>query len=63
MKTHISNTLSRLLQDDVATGQVRLEFLKYEIRKFTVTFQKTSLQEARIGGEKFKVNENFLKTN
>lgn len=48
MRIHISNTLSSLDQERVVKGQVKWEFLKYEIRKFAKKFFKTISCDARI---------------
>ena len=42
MKTHISNTQKRLNKENVRDDQTRWEYLKYEIRKFSIKFSKLS---------------------
>ena len=53
MKTHISDRLSRLDQE-VVNGQIRWEFLKYEIRQFIKKFSRAISHKARIEREKLK---------
>ena len=38
MKNQISETLRMLEQDEITCKHLRWEFLKYEIRKFTLNF-------------------------
>ena len=40
MKNQISETLRMLDQDKITDKHLRWEFLKYEIRKFTINFSK-----------------------
>ena len=40
MKTLIKNVLDNLDQDNKVDPQFRLEYLKYEIRKFSIHFPK-----------------------
>ena len=40
MKTHIVDTLNLLDNENILDQNVRRDFLKYEIRKFTIDFSK-----------------------
>ena len=40
MKTHIVDTLNLLDNENILNQNVRRDFLKYEIRKFTIDFSK-----------------------
>ena len=40
MKEHISTCLNLLEKENILDGQVRWEYLKYEVRKFSIKFQK-----------------------
>ena len=40
MKTHIVDTLNLLDNENILDQNVRWDFLKYEIRKFTIDFSK-----------------------
>ena len=44
MKFHIKNTLQTLDIEGITDFQVRWEFLKYEIRKFSIEFSKLQAQ-------------------
>ena len=45
MKNQISETLRMLEQDKITDKHLRWEFLKYEIRKFTIHFSKKCVKE------------------
>ena len=45
MKNQISETLHVLDQDKITDKHLRWEFLKYEIRKFTINFSKNLVKE------------------
>ena len=45
MKNQISETISMLDQDKITDKHLRWEFLKYEIRKFTINFSKNLVKE------------------
>ena len=45
MKNQISETIRMLEQDKMTDKHLRWEFLKYEIRKFTINFQKKLVKE------------------
>ena len=45
MKNQISETLHMLDQDKITDKHLRWEFLKYEIRKFTINFSKKLVKE------------------
>ena len=45
MKNQISETISMLDQDKITDKHLRWEFLKYEIRKFTINFSKKLVKE------------------
>ena len=47
IKEHILLTIKMLDKDDLRDEQVRWEYLKYEIRKFTICFPKTLAKEVR----------------
>ena len=40
MKAHIANTLKNLDKENIRNDQARWEYLKYEIRKFSIKFSK-----------------------
>ena len=44
-KNQISETLRMLEQDEITDKHLRWEFLKYEIRKFTINFSKKCVKE------------------
>ena len=52
MKNQISETLRMLDQDKITDKHLRWEFLKYEIRKFTINFKK-NLSKKKIKIEIF----------
>ena len=45
MKNQISKTLHMLDHDKITDKHLRWEFLKYEIRKFTINFSKKLVKE------------------
>ena len=45
MKNQISETIHMLDQDKITDKHLRWEFLKYEIRKFTINFSKKLVKE------------------
>ena len=45
IKNRISETLRMLEPDKITDKHLRLEFLKYEIRKFTINFSKELAKE------------------
>ena len=45
MKNQISETLRMLEQDKITDKHLRWEFLKYEIRKFTINFSEKPVKE------------------
>ena len=45
MKNQISETIRMLDQDKITDKHLRWEFLKYEIRKFTINFSKKLVKE------------------
>ena len=45
MKNQVSETLCMLDQDKITDKYLKWEFLKYEIRKFTINFSKTIVKE------------------
>ena len=45
MKNQISETLRMLDQDRITDKHLRWEYLKYEIRKFTMNFSKNLVKE------------------
>ena len=45
MKNQISETIRTLDKDKVTDKRLRLEFLKYEIRKFTINLSKKLVKE------------------
>ena len=45
MKNQISETLRMLDQDKITDKRLRWEYLKYEIRKFTMNFSKNLVKE------------------
>ena len=47
IKEHILLTIKMLDNDDLRDEQVRWEYLKYEIRKFTIRFSKNLAKEVR----------------
>ena len=59
MKTLIKNVLNNLDQDNLEDPQFRWEYLKYEIRKFSIHFPKDIAQNKKT---ERKYLENKLKT-
>ena len=47
MKFHIKSTLETLEIERIRDPQVRWEFLKYEIRKFSIEFSKLQAQNTK----------------
>ena len=47
MKNQISETIRTLDKDKVTDKRLRLEFLKYEIRKFTINLSKKTCQRRK----------------
>ena len=47
MKYHIKSTLETLEREDIAYFQARWEFLRYEIRKFSIDFSKLLAQNTK----------------
>ena len=45
MKNQISETLHMLHQDKITDKHLRWEFLKHDIRKFTINFSKKLVRE------------------
>ena len=58
MKFHIKSTLETLKIEEIRDLQVRWEFLKYEIRKFSIELSK---QQAQNTKKKIFFSENKLK--
>ena len=70
MKNQISETTRMLDQDKITDKHLRWEFLKYEIRKFTINFSKKLVKEEnkdqnffRKRTKKTGINLNNLQTN
>ena len=53
MKNQVSETLLMLNQDKITDRNLRREYVKYEIRKFTMNFSKNLVKEENK-------NRNFL---
>ena len=47
MKFHIKSTLETLEIEEISDPQVRWEFLKYEIRKFSIESSKLQVQSTK----------------
>ena len=47
MKFHIKSTLETLEIEEISDPQVRWEFLKYEIRKFSIESSKLQVQRTK----------------
>ena len=47
MKAHIANTLKNLDKENIRNDQARWEYLKYEIRKFSIKFSKLLSKHAK----------------
>ena len=48
MKEHISACLNLLENKNILDDQVRWEYLKYELRKFFITFSKAQAKKLRL---------------
>ena len=48
MKEHISTCLNLLEKENILDDQVRWENLKYEVRKFSITFSKSQAKKLRL---------------
>ena len=48
MKEHISTCLNLLEKEDILDDQVRWEYLKYEVRKFSIKFSKGQAKKLRL---------------
>ena len=48
MKEHISACLNLLENKNILDDQVRWEYLKYELRKFSITFSKAQAKKLRL---------------
>ena len=47
MKAHIANTQKSLDKENIRDDQARWEYLKYEIRKFSIKFSKLLLKNMK----------------
>ena len=63
MKYHIKSTLETLEREDIAYFQARWEFLRYEIRKFSIEFSKLLAQNTKketiFSENKLQKNRNY----
>ena len=59
MKNHIATTIIFLNEENIFDDQIRWEYLKYEIRKFSIHF---SVSEAKKINNEMKTLENKIKT-
>ena len=59
MKNHIATTTSFLSEENIFNYQTRWEYLKYEIRKFSIYF---SVSEAKKRNKEMKTLQNKIKT-
>ena len=59
MKNHIATTTIFLNEKNIFNDQIRWEYLKYEIRKFSIHF---SVSEAKKINNEMKTLENKIKT-
>ena len=59
MKNHIATTIIFLNEENIFDDQIRWEYLKYEIRKFSIHF---SVSEAKKINNEMKTLENKMKT-
>ena len=59
MKNHIATTTIFLHEENIFDDQMRWEYLKYEIRKFSIHF---SVSEAKKINNEMKTLENKIKT-
>ena len=41
MKKFVSDTLNKLFNENILDDQVKWEYMKYNIRKYTINFSKT----------------------
>ena len=48
MKEHISTCLNLLEKENILNDQVRWEYLKYEVRKFSIKFSKAQAKKLRL---------------
>ena len=48
MKEHISTCLNLLEKESILDDQVRWEYLKYEVRKFSIKFLKVQTKKLRL---------------
>ena len=48
IKEHISNCLNLLEKENILDDQVRWEYLKYEVRKFSIKFSKAQAKKVRL---------------
>ena len=62
MKTLIKNALDNLYQDNIEDPQFRWEYLKYDIRKFSIHFSKDILQNMKTEGTNLKNKLKILET-
>ena len=69
MKFHIESTLETLEIEGIRDPQVRWEFLKYEIRKFSIEFSKLQAQNTKKEKmffenelKKLENNTNYIKS-
>ena len=63
MKNQISETIRMLDQNKITDKHLRWEFLKYEIRKFTINFSKKDQNFLEKELKKLEKNLNNLQTN
>ena len=62
IKKHILLTIKMLYNDDLRDEQVRWEYLKYEIRKFTILFSKNLAKEARKEKQSLEENVKYFES-
>ena len=48
MKEHISTCLNLLKKENILDDQVRWEYLKYKVRKFSIKFSKAQVKKLRL---------------
>ena len=48
MKEHISTCLNLLEKEDILDDQARWEYLKYEVRKFSIKFSEAQAKKLRF---------------
>ena len=48
MKEHISTCLNLLEKEDILDDQARREYLKYEVRKFSIKFSEAQAKKLRF---------------